>query len=45
MSEEMKDMEGREYFMRLFKKQMEKASGARKRGPYMVKGFWGMTNG
>jgi hypothetical protein len=45
MSEEMKDMEGREYFMRLFKKQMEKASSARKRGPYMVKGFWGMTNG
>ena len=38
MSEEGRDMEGREYFMRLFKKQLEKERSARKRGPYIAMG-------
>tara|TARA_Y100001938_G_C8024648_1_gene397309 strand:+ start:293 stop:919 length:627 start_codon:yes stop_codon:yes gene_type:complete len=42
MAEEMRDMEGREYFLRLFKKQMEKSSRAKKRGLYKMQGFWGM---
>lgn len=44
MSEEVRDVEGREYFMRLFKKQIEKASGSRKRGPYFIQGYSGMRN-
>lgn len=43
MAEEMRDMETREYFMRLFKKQIEKSAGAKKRGPYVMQGF-GMKN-
>ena len=43
MSEDMKDIEGREYFMRLFKKQIEKGSDSMKKGVYRVLGF-GMTN-
>jgi hypothetical protein len=42
LAEDMRDMEGREYFLRLFRKQMEKSSSARKKGPYRVQGFWGM---
>jgi len=42
MSEELRDMEGREYFLKLFRKQMEKSSRAKKRGLYKVQGFWGM---
>ena len=40
LSEDMRDMEGREFFMRLFKKQMEKGASSRKRGPYIVRGFF-----
>jgi len=39
LAEELRDAEGREYFMRLFKKQIEKGASSRKRGPYIVKGF------
>ncbi len=42
IAEDLGDFERREFFMRLFKKQIEKASGARKRGPYIVQGFSGM---
>ena len=38
MAEDARDVEGREYFMRLFKKQLEKERGARKRGPYIAMG-------
>ena len=44
LSEDMRDADAREYFMRLFKKQMEKAASSRKRGPYMVQGFSVMRN-
>ena len=44
MFEDMRDVEGREYFMRLFKKQIEKASGAKKRGPNIIQGFSVMKN-
>lgn len=44
LSEEARDVEGREYFMRLFKKQIEKASGSRKRGPNIMQGFSIMRN-
>ena len=40
LSEDMKDIEGREYFMRLFYKQLEKFSSRRKSGPNMVQGHW-----
>ena len=40
LSEDMRDMEGREFYMRLFKKQMEKGASSRKRGPYIVRGFF-----
>ena len=39
LSEELRDVEGREYFMRLFKKQIEKGASSRKRGPYIMRGF------
>jgi len=42
IAEDMRDMEGREYFLKLFRKQMEKSSRAKKRGLYKVQGFWGM---
>ena len=42
LAEDLGDFERREYFMRLFKKQIEKASGGRKRGPYIIQGFSGM---
>ena len=38
MSEDSRDIEGREYFMRLFRKQIEKSKSSKKRGPYMVQG-------
>ena len=44
IAEDLRDVEGREYFMRLFRKQIEKASSSRKRGPYMIQGFSGMRN-
>ena len=39
MAEDMGDMEMREFFMREFKRQLEKGVSALKRGPYMVQGF------
>ena len=39
LAEDMMDMEAREYFMREFKRQLEKSTSALKRGPYIVEGF------
>ena len=39
MAEDAGDMERREFFMREFKRQLEKSTSALKRGPYMVQGF------
>ena len=39
MAEDSLDMEAREYFLREFKRQLEKSTSALKRGPYMVQGF------
>ena len=39
MAEDMKDMEAREFFLREFKRQLEKGNSAFKRGPYIVQGF------
>ena len=39
LAEDMMDMEAREYFLREFKRQLEKSTSALKRGPYMVQGF------
>jgi len=39
MAEDAGDMEKREFFMREFKRQLEKGVSALKRGPYMVQGF------
>ena len=35
----MGDMEQREFFLREFKRQLEKGNSALKRGPYIVQGF------
>tara|TARA_R100000152_G_C6776957_1_gene206486 strand:- start:1432 stop:2052 length:621 start_codon:yes stop_codon:yes gene_type:complete len=45
MAEDARDMDGREYFLRLFKKQIEKASSSRKAGVHFIQSFWGMRNG
>ena len=42
IAEDAGEMELREYYMRLFKKQLEKASGTRKWGSFKIQGF-GMT--
>jgi hypothetical protein len=39
MAEDGGDMEQREFFLREFKRQLEKGVSALKRGPYMVQGF------
>ena len=39
LAEDMMDMEAREYFMREFKRQLEKSTSALKRGPNIVQGF------
>ena len=39
LAEDGGDMEMREFFMREFKRQLEKGVSALKRGPYMVQGF------
>jgi len=44
LAEDRGDMEQREFFMREFKRQLEKGVSALKRGPYMVQGFSGMRN-
>ena len=41
-AEDMMDNEQREYFMRLFRKQVEKFSNSRKRGPNITQGHWSM---
>ena len=38
MAEDAGDIEAREYFLRLFKKQLEKERSGRKRGPYIAMG-------
>ena len=44
MAEDTGDVEQREYFLREFKRQLEKGVSALKRGPYMVQGFKEMRN-
>ena len=39
MAEDMGDMDQREFFLREFKRQLEKGTSALKRGPYIVQGF------
>ena len=39
LAEDMMDMEAREFFMREFKRQLEKGASALKRGPYIVQGL------
>ena len=39
MAEDAGDMDKREFFLREFKRQLEKGNSALKRGPYMVQGF------
>jgi len=39
MAEDMGDMDLREFFLREFKRQLEKGSSALKRGPYIIQGF------
>ena len=39
LAEDGGDMEMREFFMREFKRQLEKSTSALKRGPYIVQGF------
>ena len=43
MAEDAGDFEKREFFMREFKRQLEKGVSALKRGPYIVQGFKSMT--
>ena len=43
MAEDVGDFDKREFFMREFKRQLEKGVGALKRGPYIVQGFKEMT--
>ena len=42
LAEDMLDMKSREFFMRLFKKQVDKFQGAQKAGPYIVQSHWSM---
>jgi hypothetical protein len=39
MAEDAGDIDKREFFLREFKRQLEKGTGALKRGPYIVQGF------
>jgi len=39
LAEDTDEMEEREFFLREFKRQLEKGTSALKRGPYMVQGF------
>ena len=39
MAEDENNLEMREFFMREFKRQLEKSESAKKRGPYIVQGF------
>ena len=42
LAEDSGDFDKREFYLREFKKQLEKGSSAFKRGPYIVQGFKGM---
>jgi len=42
MFEDAGDIDKHEYYMRQFKKQLEKGSNARKSGPHIVQGHWSM---
>ena len=44
MAEDMGDMDQREFFLREFKRQLEKGKSALKRGPYIVQGLKEMRN-
>jgi len=44
LAEDGGDIEMREFFMREFKRQLEKGVSALKRGPYMIQGFKEMRN-
>ena len=44
LAEDIDEMEEREFFLREFKRQLEKGVSALKRGPYMVQGFKEMRN-
>ena len=44
LAEDRLDMEAREFFLREFKRQLEKGVSALKRGPYIVQGFKEMRN-
>jgi hypothetical protein len=39
MAEEVGNLEMREFFMREFKRQLEKGESSKKRGPYIIQGF------
>ena len=39
LAEDMGQADLKEYYMREFKKQLEKSTSALKRGPYMIQGF------
>ena len=39
LAEDIDEMEEREFFLREFKRQLEKGNSALKRGPYMIQGF------
>ena len=39
MAEDAGDLEKREFFLREFKRQLEKGVSALKRGPYIAQGF------
>jgi hypothetical protein len=42
IAEDMKDMEGREYYMRLFRIHLEKSASAKKHGTHIAQGHWNM---
>tara|TARA_Y100000310_G_scaffold278047_1_gene296258 strand:- start:32 stop:931 length:900 start_codon:yes stop_codon:yes gene_type:complete len=42
LAEDRGDMDQREFFMREFKRQLEKGNSSKKRGPHIIQGFKGM---
>ena len=44
LSEEAMDIEGREYWMRLFNKQLEQGANSKKYGPRIIQGYGGMND-
>ena len=44
MAEDLRDIDGKEYYMREFKKCVEKERSGRKRGPYIMQGSSVMKN-